>query len=494
VAIEERSGDVSGAGTETRPRPGPTESGRGPREVIRTLIPRLFRPIDNASLTFFRIAFGLTTFFHVWGVLDAGRVRRRYIDPPFLFTFPGLDWVKRLPGDWMLVLWFALAAAAVLIMLGLFYRSAIIFFFVGHTYAIHLDQSIFWNHYYVVSLVAFLMIFIPANRAHSLDVMLKRVPPADTVPAWSLWILRGQMAITYFFAGVAKINSDWLRGRPMDQYLTGERSFPFTSTLFDQHWVHLALSWTGIGFDLLIVPLLLWRRTRVLAFILVLIFHFTNSLVFDIEVFPWFAIVATSLFFAPDFPRRIGLWNNDSAPDIEHRAVPQGWFQLRPRQKLGAVFMAVYFVIQIVMPLRHYAYPGDVNWTAEGDLWAWRMLLVESKHKSVFTVQSKATGAECRLDPMQFIDEAHWDKLGYRPDMMVQFARRVADSYWQRKHERVAVHIYSAVSANGDPFAALVSPETDLAGVKRSPHNQWILPRNPPTPPVTPLNLPACRP
>ncbi|MDT5016119.1 MAG: hypothetical protein QOD39_2279, partial [Mycobacterium sp.] len=394
---------------------------------------------------------------------------------------------------WMIVLWFALAAAALLIMVGLFYKSAIIFFFVGHTYAIHLDQSIFWNHYYVVSLFAFLMIFVPANRAHSLDVVLRRIPEANTTPTWTLWILRGQIAVTYFFAGLAKINSDWLHGRPMDQYLTGEKSFPFVSNLFNQHWVHLALSWTGVGFDLLIVPLLLWRRTRVPAFILVLSFHLINSLIFDIEVFPWFAIVATALFFAPDWPRRFGLWNGEPAPDLRHRAVPQGWAQLRPQQKLGCVFMAFYFVVQIVMPLRHYAYPGDVNWTTEGDLWAWRMLLVEARHRTVFTVESKATGAECRLNPLDYIDEAHWDKLGYRPDMMAQFGRHVADIYWARKHYRVAVHVYSAVKINGDDFHQLISPKTDLASVKRSLHNDWILPRTPPVAPVDPPRMPECK-
>jgi hypothetical protein len=419
-------------------------------------------------------------------------VRNRYIDPPFLFSYPGLGWLKRLPGDWMLLLWFSLAAAAVLIMLGLFYRAAIIFFFVGHTYAIHLDQSIFWNHYYVVSLFAFLMIFIPANRAHSLDVVLKRVTPASTAPAWSLWTLRAQMGITYFFAGLAKVNSDWLRGQPMGIFLEGESSFPFISPLFNQHWLQLGLSWAGIGFDLLIVPLLLWRRTRVLAFAGVVFFHLTNSLIFNIEVFPWFALVATSLFFAPDFPRRMGLWNNDPPPDFASRPAPGGWHDLRRRQKVGCILMAFYFVVQILMPLRHYAYPGDVNWTTEGDLWSWRMLIVDARHKTVFTVESKATGAQCRLKPLDYIDEAHWDKLGYRPDMMAQFAHRVADAYWDRNHVRVAVHVYSAVSVNGDPFAALVSPKTDLASVKRSLHNDWILPRTPPTPPVQPPNLPPC--
>ena len=466
----------------------------GMRSRSQSLIPRLFQPIDNASIVFFRIAFGITSFFHIWGVLDQERVRNRYVDAPFLFAFPGLDWLKPLPGDWMIAVWFALAGAALLVMLGLFYTQAIIFFFIGHTYAIHLDQSIFWNHYYVVSLFAFLMIFIPANRAHSLDVVFRRVPAASTVPSWALWILRAQMGVTYFFAGVAKINSDWLDGRPMDAFLTGDGSFPFISEWLNERWLHLLLSWTGVGFDLLIVPLLLWRRTRVPAFIGVLVFHLTNSLFFDIEVFPWFAIVATALFFAPDWPRTIGLWNNDPPPDLDDADVPRNWRALTPRQMIGFAVLAIHFVIQIALPLRHYAYPGNVSWTTEGDLWAWRMLITDPRQESVFTLKSKATGRECVLNVTDFVGAGHTLKLGFRPDMMAQFGHRVADLYWQQNRELVSVHVYSRVSVNGHPWGQVVAPETDLATVPRFLHNDWVLTQDPPPPPVNPPPLPPCRP
>jgi hypothetical protein len=463
------------------------------RTPAGNLISRFFRPVDNASLVFFRIAFGLTSFFHIWGVLDGERVRRRYIDQPFLFSFPGLGWLKPLPGDLLLVLWFAMAAACLLVMLGLFYKPAIIFFFVAHTYAIHLDQSIFWNHYYVISLFAFLMIFVPANRAHSLDVVWRHLPEANTAPAWALWNLRGQMAITYFFAGLAKLNSDWLDGRPMDALLTGDRSFPFISAWFDERWMHLMLSWCGIGFDLLIVPLLLWRRTRVPAFIAALGFHFFNSLTLDIEVFPWFAIAATALFFAPDWPRKIGLWTEERAAASPHEAVPQNWRQLRPSQKVGFGVLAVYFVIQILMPLRHYAYPGDVNWTTEGDLWSWRMLIVDARQETVFTAKSTQSGAECLLNPTDYVARDHVFKLGYRPDLMAQFGRHVSDVWWDRTHQRISVHAYSSVSINGHDFAQIVSPDTDLATVERSLHKDWILPEEPAVRPVKPPPIPPCR-
>jgi vitamin K-dependent gamma-carboxylase len=280
----------------------------------------------------------------------------------------------------------------------------------------------------------------------------------------------------------------------MNAYLTGDRSLPFVSDWLNERWLHLLLSWGGIGLDILIVPLLLWRRTRVVAFITVVVFHLTNSLFFDIEVFPWFAIAATTLFFAPDWPRRIGLWNDEPASVVEHQAVPQRWYQLTPRQKAGSVVLAIYFVIQIVLPLRHYAYPGNVNWTTEGDLWAWRMLIVDARHQSLFTVKSNATGNECLLDVTNYVDEAQAEKLGFRPDMMAQFGHHVADIYWTRKRERVSVHVYPRVSINGHDWAQIVAPDTDLATVPRFPHNDWILTQDPPPPPVDPPRLLPCEP
>ena len=181
------------------------------RDFGRALFDRLFAPVDIASLIFFRVAFGIIAFLHVWEQIDSDRVRSRFMDPDFHFTFFGFGWVKPLPGDLMLVVFFAMAACSVLIALGLFYRAAIALFFLFHTYVFLIDAAAYWNHYYLVSLIAFLLIFIPANRAFSLDVALGVTEHSDDAPTWGLWILRAQMGIVYFFARLSKVSGDWLR-------------------------------------------------------------------------------------------------------------------------------------------------------------------------------------------------------------------------------------------------------------------------------------------
>jgi vitamin K-dependent gamma-carboxylase len=159
-----------------------------------------------------------------------------------------------------------------------------------------------------MSLFGLLLVFIPAHGRLSLDAVLRPGVRSDTLPAWGLWILRAQMAIVYFYAGIAKLNGDWFRGQPMEMML--QRTT--LAARFSAHAAALGLSWGGVVFDLTIVPLLLWRRTRLAAFAAAVAFHLMNALLWPIDVFPWFAIAATTLFLEPDWPRRLvpGLWKS----------------------------------------------------------------------------------------------------------------------------------------------------------------------------------------
>ncbi len=62
-----------------------------------------------------------------------------------------------------------------------------------------LDKSFYLNHYYFVSLLSFLLIFLPLNRVLSLDVRSGFVPAALAVPAWTLYAVRLQLVV-YLFA------------------------------------------------------------------------------------------------------------------------------------------------------------------------------------------------------------------------------------------------------------------------------------------------------
>ena len=53
--------------------------------------------------------------------------------------------------------------------LGLWNRISTLLMFLDFTYVFLLDQTLYLNHFYLMALISFLMIFVPAHRAFSVD-------------------------------------------------------------------------------------------------------------------------------------------------------------------------------------------------------------------------------------------------------------------------------------------------------------------------------------
>src|SRR3972149_5069871 len=200
--------------------------------AITKLLSFFFKPIDIASLVYFRIAFGGIILWEVIRYFQYDRIKRYYLEPKFLFTYYGFDWEHPWPGEGLYYHFLALGVHSLFIMLGFFYRVSTFLFFLGFTYVFLLDQTHYLNHFYFVSLVSFLMIFIPAHRAFSIDAWRRQAIRSETAPAWALWILRAQMGIVYFYGGLAKLNFDWLHGEPMRIWLCTRAYFYYSGWVF----------------------------------------------------------------------------------------------------------------------------------------------------------------------------------------------------------------------------------------------------------------------
>ena len=405
-----------------------------------------------------------------------------WIDPAVHFTYPGFSWVKPWPGDGMYYHVVALGILAGLIGLGIAYRLACVLFFIGFTYLFLLEQTLYLNHYYFVCLISFLMIFIPADRAYSLRRWIRGHGAKETVAFWSLFLLRAQMAIVYIFGAIAKLNADWFRGEPVRMWLADKASTPWIGPLFERPETYLLVAWGGFALDLLIVPLLLWRRTRVFAYSVGLLFHLLNAWFFRIGIFPWFSMAATTLFFDPDWPRRAFAWMRSvfsrgriAANSAEegaalvpaigsHPAIPETNGSAPGRHSRAvAAAVCIYLGVQMAIPLRHWFYPGDVAWTEEGHQFSWRMKLRDKKGTADFVVTDPQTG-ESWIEPLS----RHMPKwqsrvVVKRPELIRQFARYLADYYRQELGHSVTVRVHSQVSLNGQPAAPLVSPAVDLS-------------------------------
>lgn len=359
--------------------------------------------VNGASLAVFRIVFGIAVAWSMFAYLqpvgDTNLAEAVYGRAGWHFTYPGFAWVKPLPGLWLDGHFLITGAAGLLLALGLFYRAAAAVVFLGYTWYFLLDQTYFNNHFYLISLLAFLLIWMPADRCWALR--WPRRPTDGRVPSWSVFLLRSQFLIVYLYASIAKFNADWLTGEPMiatGKVLleTAERWIPLPASIEAIH-VSLALAWTGLVFDMLIGFLLLLPRTRLLAVAMLGMFHGINQLTLPIGVFPFLGFTGSLIFLDPSWPVQFGRWLQRPrriAPDPNWCrwgaiAVPGlgallGWRlpedpANRDRSskptRLVTGLVAAWLVFQVAAPLRHFFIPGDASWTEEGQLFAWRMML-----------------------------------------------------------------------------------------------------------------------
>jgi vitamin K-dependent gamma-carboxylase len=447
----------------------------GPR--LRALTAWAFAPVDVASLLCFRVAFGAVMAWEVIRYFSNGWIAADYIEPTFHFKYFGFEWVRPWPAAGMYVHFAVLGLAALGVALGLAYRLSAAVFFFGFTYIFLLDQTYYLNHFYLIALLALSLVFLPVRGGLSLDARLRPQLRSDSAPTWALWLLRAQVGIPYFYGGLAKLNYDWLRGQPMRMWLAERTHLPLLGRFFTEEWMVFAFAYGGLLLDLLIVPFLLWSRTRLWAFVLGLAFHGLNSVLFEIGIFPWLMMAATTIFFSPEWPRRLGLLPPRRTPELDPPiASPQGRWPI-----LAAV--TAYLAVQVLVPLRHYAYPGNVSWTEEGHRFSWHMRLRDKESQARFLVTDLDQGATWTVEPSAFLTERQARVMAGRPDMILQFAHHLAGELRRSGRSRVEVRARVTASLNGRPPQLLVDPEVDLAHQPRSlAHTPWVLPlREPPS-------------
>ncbi len=450
------------------------------RHLLSRLLGVLLAPVDIAGIVFFRIAFGALMLWEVWRYLDNGWIAEFYIDPAFHFTYYGFGWISPWPGAGMYLHFAVLAVAALGIALGCWYRISVALFFLGYTYVFLLEQATFNNHYYLISLLSLLLVLIPAHHALSLDAWRRPGMRSETAPGWALWSLRAMLAIPFVYGGLAKIKADWLRGEPMRLWLSEATDFAVIGRWFSTDWAPYLFSWGGLLFDLLIVPALLWRRTRAAAVAAALLFHVTNAWLFPIGVFPPLMIVATSLFLTPSWPRLAGLWwppGVSAALAERSSSLPRDWNGLTFGQRSVVVFLGLFFAVQLLLPLRHFAFPGPVSWTEEGFRFAWHMRLRDKWAEARFHVTDPASGRRWEVDPDEELLFFQETEMGSKPDMILQYAHHLARRWQEDGYDRVEIRAEVVASLNGRPPAPLVDPTVDLAAQPRSlGAASWIMP------------------
>ncbi len=426
----------------------------------------LGREVDNSRLVLFRIGFGFLALAESWGAIFTGWVRRAFIDPQMTFPFIGFEWLQPLPGYGMYIYYVVMGLAALGIALGFYYRWSAGLFFVLWTGTYLMQKTHYNNHYYLLMVMSFIMILLPAGKAHSLDVRHGRTSEETRCAFIYIWIFIAQVIIVYLFAAVNKVYPDWLAAEPIGIWFTSKSHYPVIGPLLDQRWFQYAISYGGIFYDGIVVFLLSRRRTRALGFGCSIFFNTFNSFVFQIGIFPYLMVLLSALFYPGDSIR--SKFFRYREPVVERAAQFPKW---------KTVLMIIFLVVNVLLPLRHWVIPGDVFWTEEGHRMSWRMMLRVKSGTGYFKVVDGVTGEQEVVDTQEYLTRKQATKVRGYPDMTWQFAQKLEKIYLEKGWQEVAVYAHVKTSLNGSPYQQIVNPQVDLAQTRWNYfwHNEWIM-------------------
>jgi len=430
----------------------------------------LFTKIDNSPLIIFRIFFGILVALECYGAIVTGWVKRTLVEPEFTFNFIGFEWLQPLPGNGMYFYFIAMGTLGLFIALGYKYRFSIVAFTLLWASVYLMQKTSYNNHYYLLILISGLMCFFPARRSHSLYVRQNPALKSDSMPAWVKWAVILQLLIVYVYASVAKIYGDWLDFGIIRILMLDKADYPLIGELLQQPWVHKIVGTAGILFDMLIVPALLWKPTRKLAFFISIFFHLFNSIVFQIGIFPYLSLAFTVFFFEPQTICKI----------FFRRKKPFLPVQLEIPSYKNTLYTlgGIYFLVQLLLPIRHHLIKDEVLWTEEGHRLSWRMMLRSRGGTVKFKVTNKENGESSFINLDDYLSKKQKRRIAAYPDFIWQFAQHLKNEY-AKKGENISVHaLNSKVSVNGKPYRAFIDPKVDLANAEWDYfwHNEWILP------------------
>ncbi len=450
------------------------------RTPARALAIALQRPLPSDALVAFRIILGGLLTIGALRFLLNGWVQRFFVEPKVFFHYWGFGWVRAWSATGMQLHFVLLALLGLCVAGGVFYRVTAPLAFVAFTYVELIDVSGYLNHYYLLSLLLLLAAFMPLHRAGSFDAWRAgSLRGARYLPAWCTHLLRFQLATVYFYAGLAKVNADWLlHGQPLSIWLSSRADMPIVGPLLAHHETAMVMSWAGCIYDLTIWIWLSWARTRAVAYALVLGFHTAVGLLFNIGMFPFIMSLSALIFFPPTWPRAI--WRGrrgEEAPSSP--SLPQGTMKRRIALGLGAFYVAA----QVLFPLRHFLYPGDVLWNEQGMRWSWKVLLREKNGAITYRVR-RGDGSLVQVSPRQFLTDVQEREMSGQPDLILQLAHRIADQQRGLTGAPVSVYVDAFASLNGRPAQRLVDPTVDLCTVSDGlAPASWILPAPTTAPP-----------
>lgn len=459
------------------------------------IVKLLCRPCDPACLGTLRVLFGFLM------VLDTIQERGMAIadilwgtDDNDICRFPFFNFLHPLPLVWMYVMYIFMLGAAIGIMFGLKFRISCAIYVGCYWYLFFLDKTTWNNHSYLFGILAFLFAISDANRYWSLDGFFNSKINNTHIPLWNYTLLRAQVFLVYFIAGLKKLDLDWMSGYSM-QSLSEHWVFnPFkiflTPVQIDLYIVHFG----GLIIDLCIGFILFFDKTRRVGLIIATSFHLMNSQIFSIGMFPYTMIATEMLFCSSSWPRKLFRLMPDQlkifTPEEKdiipsfHCIYNKNNFEFenlqsnakqdhlptvpKSKHKFFTGFTLIFVIWQGFLPYSHGITKGYNNWTNGLYGYSWDMMV---HHWSVQHVRIKYfdidKGESGYLDPMVWAGGSR--RWSSHADMMKQYAECISDHLKMYNITHVEIYFDIWQSLNGRFQQRMVNPHVDILTAEWSP-------------------------
>ena len=446
-------------------------------EIKEKLNSLLFKQVNPEPLAFFRIVFGILMLFSTIRFIAKGWVTEFYIEPSYFLKYPYFHWVQN-PGEiGIYILFSTLLISSLFVTIGFKYRFSIIAFFISFMYIELIDITYYLNHYYFISLTAFLLIFMPAASCFSIDALSKG--EAKEIANWPVLIIKFQVAIVYIFAGLAKLNYDWLiEAMPLAIWLPAHNNLPIIGKFMTMKITAYIFSWFGAIYDLFIVFFLIYPKTRKVAYFFVIVFHLSTWLLFNIGVFPFVMIALTTIYFDSSFQiKTINRLKHTIGYNTKQLDNKNTHSYKQRKQAIVSISILIFTLSQIAIPLRFLLYDGKLFWYEEGYRFSWRVMLMEKSGTAFFTVKDNNTGKKYEVVNSDYLTSNQEKQMNTQPDLILQFVEIIENDFRNKGFENISIYADSFVKLNDSYSRRYIDNNVDLTTVNYNDDlDNWILP------------------
>jgi len=340
--------------------------------------------------------------------------------------------------------------------------------------------------------------------SRSIDGLYRKKIRNSHVPLWNYTLLRYQLFLVYFIAGLKKADWDWVSGYSMDDLGEHWVFSPFRSFMTIEQITLILVHICGFLFDLFIGFVLFFDRTRPLGVLIASSFHIMNSQMFNIGMFPYTMLATTPIFFHNNWPRKFlkrilpkmfykeptlqystscvyskeEIKPDESKKPSKNKSVKYAQTNPTFRHKLLTIFACVYLFEQGFMPYSHFITKGYNNWTNGLYGYSWDMM-VHSWH----TQHVKITFVDKKTDEPHYLRPTAWataKRWSSHADMIVQYAQCIQTKLKEHGYDDIELYFDIWRSMNGRFNQRQLDPRLNVlsADAKWTPFEdtKWMLP------------------